>query len=160
VAPGREPEPRAFSENLRVLGVYEMEVAVCDVFRVGGAIMQVSRGRRAPSWPGKSGKRLLVRGVAQTGYTGLYLRVLSEGVVAVSDVLECIGRCRDLISITHTNDVICDRTHDSSLVERPADLPEFTASGCALFARRLERRMNREERTGRRVRAGEGVSWV
>lgn len=45
------------------------------------------------------------------------------------------------------------------LAERPANLPEFTAGGRALFARRLER-MNREERTGRRVRAGEGVSWV
>ncbi len=78
MAPGREPEPRAFSENLRVLGVYEMEVAVCDVFRVGAAIMQVSRGLRAPSWPGKNGKRLLVRGVAQTGYTGLYLRACSQ----------------------------------------------------------------------------------
>jgi MOSC domain-containing protein YiiM len=100
-----------------------------------------------------------VRGVAQTGYSGLYLRVLSEGVVAVSDVLECIGRCPDPIAIAHVNDVICDRTHDSSLVERPVNLPEFTAGGCALFARRPER-MNREEKTGRQVRAGEDVSWV
>ena len=36
---------------------------------------------------------------------------------------------------------------------------EFTAGGRALFARRLER-MNREERTGRQVRAGEDISWV
>jgi len=100
-----------------------------------------------------------VRGVAPTGYAGLYLRVLSEGVVVVSDVLECIGRCWDLISIAHVNEVICDRTHDSSLAERPANLPEFTAGGRALFARRLER-MNREERTGRQVRAGEDISWV
>ena len=100
-----------------------------------------------------------MRGVAPTGYTGLYLRVLSEGVVAVSDVLECIGRCWDLISIAHVNEVICDRTHDSSLAERPANLPEFTAGGRALFARRLER-MKREERTGRQVRAGEAISWV
>ncbi len=46
------------------------------------------------------------------------------------------------------------------LAERPANLPEFTAGGGALFARRLERRMNREERTGRQVRAGEDISWV
>jgi hypothetical protein len=45
------------------------------------------------------------------------------------------------------------------LAERPANLPEFTAGGRALFARRLER-MNREERTGRQVRAGEDISWV
>ena len=55
-APGREPEPGTFFENLLLLGVVETEVAVGDVFRVGGATMQVSRGRRAPSWSVKTGR--------------------------------------------------------------------------------------------------------
>jgi MOSC domain-containing protein YiiM len=108
---------------------------------------------------GKNGETLLARWVAQTGYTGVYLRVLSEGVVAVSNALECIGRCRDPISLAHVNDVICERTHDPALNERPANLPEFTAGGHAPFAWRLER-MKRDDRTGRPVRAGEDVSWV
>jgi MOSC domain-containing protein YiiM len=55
-APGREPEPGTFSENLSVLGVVETGVAMGDVFRVGRATMQVSRGRRASRWPGKTGR--------------------------------------------------------------------------------------------------------
>ena len=57
-APGRELEPGTFSENLTVfLGIVETEVAVGDVFQVGGATLQVSRGRRAPKWPAKTGRR-------------------------------------------------------------------------------------------------------
>lgn len=137
---GRELEPGAFSENLTVSGVVETEVAIGDVFRVGGATVQVSQPRTPCSkLAGKNGERLLARWVARTGYTGFYLRVLSEGVVAAGDAFERVGRCLDPISIADVADVIFDRTHDPALVERLANLPEFGADGRALFARRLER---------------------
>jgi MOSC domain-containing protein YiiM len=77
--------------------------------------------------------------VAETGYTGFYMRVLSEGVVATGDAFERIGGCRDPIFIAELDDVIFDRAHDPALVERLANLPEFGADGRTLFARRLER---------------------
>jgi MOSC domain-containing protein YiiM len=137
---GRGLEPGAFSENLTVSGIAETEVAVGDVFRVGGATVQVSQPRTPCSkLSGKNGERLLVKWVAETGYTGFYMRVLSEGVVAAGDAFECIGGCRDPIFIAEVDDVIFDRAHDPALVERLANLPEFGADGRALFARRLER---------------------
>jgi MOSC domain-containing protein YiiM len=137
---GRGLEPGAFSENLTVSGIAETEVAVGDVFRVGGAIVQVSQPRTPCSkLAGKNGERLLAKWVAQTGYTGFYMRVLAEGVVAAGDAFERIGRCPDPISIADVDDVIFDRPYDPALVERLANLPEFGADGRALFARRLER---------------------
>jgi MOSC domain-containing protein YiiM len=144
---GRVLEPGAFSENLTVSGVVETEVAVGDVFRVGGATVQVSQPRTPCSkLAGKNGERLLVKWVAETGYTGFYMRVLSEGVVAPGDAFERIGRCPDPISIADVDDVIFDRAHDPALVERLAALPEFGADGRVLFARRLER-MRRDGRS-------------
>ena len=102
---------------------------------------------------------MLAKWVGQTGYTGFYLRVLSEGVVAVGDAFELVGRCPDPISIARVDDVIFDRTGDPDLVERLAKLPEFGTDGRALFARRLER-MRRRGRTSGAVRTGEDVSWA
>lgn len=144
---GRELEPGAFSENLTVSGIAETEVAVGDVFRVGGATVQVSQPRTPCSkLAGKNGERLLAKWVAETGYTGFYMRVLSEGVVAAGDAFERVGRCPDPISIADVDDIIFDRPHDTALVERLAGLPEFGADGRVLFARRLER-MKRDGRS-------------
>lgn len=154
---GRGLEPGAFSENLTVSGVVETKVAVGDVFRVGGATVQVSQPRTPCSkLAGKNGERLLTKWVARTGYTGFYLRVLSEGVVAAGDAFERVGRCRDPISIADVDAVIFDRTHDPALVQRLANLPEFGADGRALFARRLEW-MGRDARKDRPVRTGEDL---
>ncbi len=108
---GRELEPGAFSENLTVSGIAETEVAVGDVFRVGGATVQVSQPRTPCSkLAGKNGERMLTKWVAETGYTGFYMRVLAEGVVAAGDAFERIGRCPDPVSIAAVDDVIFDRT--------------------------------------------------
>ena len=97
--------------------------------------------------------------MAQTGCTGFYLRVLSEGIVAAGDAFGCIGRCLDPISIAEVDDVIFGRTRAPALVERLANLPKFGTDGRALSARRLER-VSRDGRTGRQVRTGEDVQWV
>jgi MOSC domain-containing protein YiiM len=53
---GRKLTPEAFSENLTVSGTIETEVAIGDVFRVGGRPFRpASRGRRVPSRPERTG---------------------------------------------------------------------------------------------------------
>jgi MOSC domain-containing protein YiiM len=157
---GRGLEPGAFSENLTVSGAVETEVAVGDVFRVGGATVQVSQPRTpCNKLAEKNGERLLAKWVGQSGYTGFYLRVISEGVVAAGDAFERIGRCPDPISIDQVDDVIFDRIGAPDLVERLANLPEFGADGRVLFARRLKQ-MRRRGRHGRAVRTAEDVPWA
>jgi MOSC domain-containing protein YiiM len=143
---GRTLEPGSFSENLTVSGAVENEVCIGDVFRTGKAAVQVSQPRTpCGKLAGKNGQRLLARWVAQTGYTGFYMRVLSEGPVSIGDAFELVERHPDRISITAVNDIVFGRSEDERLIERLANLPEIGADGRALFAERLER-LRREKK--------------
>lgn len=85
--------PGAFGENVSTLGMTEDEVAIGDVFELGGAVLQVSQGRQ-PCW--KLDERFslpsMAREVQRTGRTGWYHRVLRPGRVSRSDVLIRIDR--------------------------------------------------------------------
>lgn len=143
---GRTLEPASFSENLTVSGAVENEVCIGDVFRMGKAVVQVSQPRTpCGKLAGKNGQRLLARRVAQTGYTGFYMRVLSEGPISIGDAFELVERHPDRISIIAVNDIVFRRSEDERLIERLANLPELGADGLALFAERLER-LGREKK--------------
>ena len=137
---GRGLEPGAFSENLTVAGAVETGVCIGDVFRVGEAVVQVSQPRTPCSkLAGKNAQRLLTKWVGQTGYTGFYMRVLSEGLVNAGDDFERVESHPDRISVADVNDIIFGRSEDESLILRLANLPEFGSDGRALFAERLRR---------------------
>jgi MOSC domain-containing protein YiiM len=143
---GRTLEPASFSENLTVSSAVENEVCIGDVFRMGKAVVQVSQPRTpCGKLAGKNGQRLLARRVAQTGYTGFYMRVLSEGPISIGDAFELVERHPDRISIIAVNDIVFRRSEDERLIERLANLPELGADGLALFAERLER-LGREKK--------------
>lgn len=85
--------PGAFGENVSTLGMTEDGVAVGDIFRLGGALVQVSQGRQ-PCW--KLNRRFglpdMARRVQDTGRTGWYCRVLQPGPVSSGDELLLIDR--------------------------------------------------------------------
>ncbi len=85
--------PGAFGENLSTIGVTEKDIAVGDVFRLGGAIIEVSQGRQ-PCF--KLNLRFstpdMALRVQNSGRTGWYYRVLQEGPVKLSDELKRIER--------------------------------------------------------------------
>jgi MOSC domain-containing protein YiiM len=136
---GRELSPGAFSENLTVSRALETELCVGDVFRIGEALVQISQPRMpCNKLAGKNGEPLLVRWIAQTGYTGFYARVLAEGVVAAGCPFESVWQYPERISIAEVNDLIYERSNDLGLIERLSRLPEFAADGRALLAQRAE----------------------
>ena len=103
-------------------------------------MVQVSQPRTPCSkLAGKNGERLLTKWVGKTGYTGYYLRVLSEGLVSVEDAFDRVENHPDRISVADVDDVIFGRSEDLSLIESLANLPEFGADGRTLFAQRLLR---------------------
>lgn len=85
--------PGAFGENLSTLGLTEAGVAIGDVFRLGGAVIEVSQARQ-PCW--KLNQRFGIADMAlrvqRSGRTGWYYRVLQEGAVAPGDSLVLIDR--------------------------------------------------------------------
>lgn len=143
---GHGLEPGAFSENLTISGAVETGVCIGDVFGVGEAVVQVSQPRTpCRKLAGKNGRRLLTKWVGQTGYTGFYMRVISEGIVGSGAAFELVEAHPGRISIADVDDIIFGRSEDAGLIEKLANLPEFGADGRALFAGRLERLGRRRE---------------
>jgi len=85
--------PGAFGENLSTRGMTEDDTAIGDVFRLGGAVIQVSQGRQ-PCW--KLNARFEVADMAaqvqKTGFTGWYYRVIEEGPIEAGDALVLTDR--------------------------------------------------------------------
>ncbi len=80
-----------FGENFTVEGMLEDGIHVGDVFRVGGALIEVTQPR-VPCY--KLGIKMGLRGFEKeflaSGRVGFYLRVLEEGEVGAGDILDRI----------------------------------------------------------------------
>jgi MOSC domain-containing protein YiiM len=80
-----------FGENFTVEGMLEDEIHIGDVFRAGGALVEVTQPR-VPCY--KLGIKMGLRGFEKaflaSGRVGFYLRVLEEGEVGAGDVVERI----------------------------------------------------------------------
>lgn len=85
--------PGAFGENLSTTGLNEDNVALGDVFRIGGALIEVSQGRQ-PCWKLniRFGVPDMALRVQRSGRTGWYYRVLEQGFVAPGDTMTLVDR--------------------------------------------------------------------
>lgn len=89
--------PGTFGENLSTTGMLESNVHIGDVFRLGGALLQVSQGRQPCFRLNlRLGRPDAARAMQSSGHTGWYYRVLREGGLAAGDVFELCDRpCPD-----------------------------------------------------------------
>lgn len=85
--------PGGFGENISTLGLTEEDVAIGDVFRMGGAVVEISEPRQ-PCWKlnHRFGLADMALRVQASGRTGWYYRVLEEGTVAPGDGLVLLDR--------------------------------------------------------------------
>jgi MOSC domain-containing protein YiiM len=83
----------AFGENITSAGVLETETLIGEVWRVGGAVVQVSQPRSPCA---KVAARLgipdLVVRARRARLTGLHLRVLEPGELGAGDAIEVVER--------------------------------------------------------------------
>jgi len=78
-----------FGENFTVEGMRDDDVHVGDVFRVGGALVEVTQPRVPCFKLGiKMGAPQFVRTFLNSCWVGFYLRVLEEGEVGAGDLFE------------------------------------------------------------------------
>jgi MOSC domain-containing protein YiiM len=87
----------------------------------------------------KNGAKMLPKLIANVGYTGFYMRVVSEGLVAAGDSFDLLRAHPDRITIAEVNSIIYEKANDVALIKRLAGLAEFSEVGRTLFAQRLER---------------------
>ena len=89
-----------FGENLTVDGMLEDEIHVGDVFRAGGALVEVTQPR-VPCY--KLGIKMGLRGFEKmflaSCRVGFYLRVLEEGEIGAGDVLDRVRTDPELMTV-------------------------------------------------------------
>lgn len=129
-----------FGENFTIDGLAEPDVCIGDVWKVGTAVVQVSQPRQ-PCW--KLARRWRIKTltlqVQQTGRTGWYFRVLSEGVVAPGAPLTLDDRPHPDWTVARANQLMhIDKSNLSSAATLAA-LPPLSASWKATLADRIEK---------------------
>ena len=89
-----------FGENFTVDGMLEEEVAIGDVYRVGGAVVQVTQPR-VPCFKlaHKMASSRFPKAFLASGRVGFYARVLEEGDVGAGDPIERSRRTPSGLSI-------------------------------------------------------------
>jgi MOSC domain-containing protein YiiM len=96
--------PGWFGENFTVAGATEQTVAIGDIYRVGGAVVQVSQPR-GPCWKlaHRWNRPEMVKLVVRSGRSGWYFRVLEVGYVAAGDTLTLVERLDERWTIAKVN---------------------------------------------------------
>jgi len=85
--------PGGFAENFTISGQDELTVSIGDVYRVGGALVQVSQPRGPCYKISYRWKRPDLLGRCESnGRHGWYLRVLEEGPVEAGDAVDLLER--------------------------------------------------------------------
>ena len=97
---GLHLSPGGLGENISTRGLTERNVCIGDVFRIGGARIQVSQPR-TPCWKIdlRTGSEGVAAFIATHGLAGWYYRVLEEGEIAAGDWLEHLERPADAVSL-------------------------------------------------------------
>ncbi|MDQ6892079.1 MAG: MOSC domain-containing protein [Acidobacteriota bacterium] len=90
--PGGYP-PGFFGENLTTTGMIEKDVAVGDVYRIGTALVQVTKPRAPCFKMGlRAGSAGFVRTFLASGRIGFYLSVPEPGEIGAGDSIERLER--------------------------------------------------------------------
>ncbi len=96
-----------FGENFTLAGLLESAVYVGSIYRIGGAVVQVTQPR-IPCF--KLADKMGIRGFAKTflkaNRSGFYLRVLEEGEVAAGDVITLLHADAAGMSIADINHLL------------------------------------------------------
>ena len=88
-----------FGENLTTEGLYEDQVNVGDVFRIGSSEVVATQPRMPCYKLGvKFGRMDIIRQFMNSKLTGIYFRVLKEGTIGAGDEIELISR--DMNNVT------------------------------------------------------------
>jgi MOSC domain-containing protein YiiM len=127
----------AFGENITAAGVREHETRIGDIWRIGGALVQVSQPRSPCA---KVAARLgipdLVMRARRERLTGLHLRVLAPGELAAGDPIDLVERAAHGVTVADAVGARFDPAPDRGLVDAVLALPELAAEWRAKTAPR------------------------
>jgi len=134
----RPLEYGALGENLTIKGLLETDVCIGDVFELGKAIVQVSQPRQ-PCYKLtiRHGVPDMLLKVQQTGYTGFYFRVLTEGVVSKDDGLSLLHRHPKEITVSFANRIMHREKDNIEGIKQILEVQELSLNWRNTFLKRL-----------------------
>jgi MOSC domain-containing protein YiiM len=135
---GRKLTPGAFSENFTISGLRESRVSIGDTFRAGEAVVQISQPRKPCSkLAGRHNRKDLPALIHANGFSGFYLRVLSEGMVRAGDEFTLVTRHPMGVTVEFANQVMYEQRHDLDSLRRLLAVPELSAVWRGTLSERL-----------------------
>jgi MOSC domain-containing protein YiiM len=118
-----------FGENLTVEGLHEAEINIGDIFKIGDAVVQATQPRQ-PCY--KLDIRFEAKGLVKqfvdSGFPGVYVRVLEKGNVKSGDSMDIIER-QNTLSLQKVFQLIYTTELDKIAVKRAVNNP-FIADSC------------------------------
>ena len=104
--PRLEMAPGMFGENLTVEGLNEVKINVGDTFKIGSAVVQATQPRQPCYKLGiRFGTQKMVKQFINSGFSGVYVRVLQNGEVKTGDEFILI-RKENSLSIHKINELL------------------------------------------------------
>ncbi|AJJ20439.1 6-N-hydroxylaminopurine resistance protein [Yersinia intermedia] len=127
----------AYGENISTLGMTEQNVYMGDIYRWGGAIIQVTQPR-SPCY--KLNFHFSIEEMSalmqQTGYCGWLYRVISTGIVSEGHALELLARTSD-ISVAEAITIAWHMPFDEEQYRRLLSVSGLSASWSKTMLTRL-----------------------
>ncbi len=111
--------PSAFGENLTVDGpLTEADVHIGDIYRMGGALVQVCQPR-VPCYKinRKFGRDGVTERIVANGMSGYYLRVLEEGALQAGDSITLMDRNPEAATVLRANQILHHGRQDRESME-------------------------------------------
>jgi MOSC domain-containing protein YiiM len=136
--PGADLPWGAFGENLTTRGLLEDDTRIGDRLRVGSAEFVVTQPRMPCYKLGvRFGRDEMVRRFHESGRSGFYLAVLSEGDVGAGDPVETLARDGHGVTVADVTALYGRDGEDQDLLRRTAGLPALPESWRDYFRKRL-----------------------
>lgn len=134
-----------FGENLTVEGLYESQINIGDIFKIGKAVVQATQPRQ-PCFKleFRFNNNQIVQQFINSGFSGIYVRVLEKGNVRTGDSMELI-ESKDSLSIQKIYELLYTSEFQKEAVEQAVNDP-FIAASCR---RDLLKRWGNSDVTGK-----------
>ena len=118
-----------FGENLTVEGMNEAEIFIGNCYKVGEAEVQVTQPRQPCFKLGvRFGTQNMIRQFVDSGFPGVYFRILKPGKVAKGNKLILIEK-KDSLSVQKVFELLYSKDFQKEAVKKAIDDP-FIAESC------------------------------
>lgn len=117
-----------FGENITIEGLKESEIFIGSQYSIGTAIVEVSEPRQPCFKLGiRFNTQKVLKDFISNGKSGVYLRVLKQGVVTIGDEFKLINKGSD-ISIQDVFELIYKKHKNSELIKEAIQLDKLAHS--------------------------------